>query len=120
MLELSADPAFWLAVLQIIAIDILLGGDNAVVIALACRRLPEAQRNKGIFWGTFGAVALRICLIAFALNLLSLPYMKLVGGLLLLWIGIKLLHPDDDEEGELHLNGSASLMSRSVGCRRSR
>jgi hypothetical protein len=60
-----ASPTFWLAVLQIIAIDILLGGDNAVVIALACRKLPEAQRNKGIFWGVFGAIGLRIVLIYF-------------------------------------------------------
>jgi predicted tellurium resistance membrane protein TerC len=62
-----ASPTFWIAVLQIIAIDILLGGDNAVVIALACRKLPDAQRNKGIFWGVFGAIGLRVVLIYFAL-----------------------------------------------------
>lgn len=90
----SAD--FWLAVGQIIMIDILLGGDNAVVIALACRKLPDHQRKLGILWGTVGAIALRIILIAFALSLLKLPYLKLAGGVLLLWIGIKLLAPQDD------------------------
>ena len=62
-----AIPQFWVAVLQIIAIDILLGGDNAVVVALACRRLPERQRNLGIFWDVFGAIGLRVVLIFFAL-----------------------------------------------------
>ena len=88
---------FWLAVLQIIMIDILLGGDNAVVIALACRRLPENQRKKGIFWGVFGAVGLRIVLIFFALTLLSWPWLKIVGAALLLWIGVKLLLPEEDD-----------------------
>ena len=91
------EAGFWVAVLQIIAIDILLGGDNAVVIALAVRRLPEKQRNQGIFWGVFGAIALRVILIFFALQLLALPFLKVVGGLLLLWIGIKLLQPEDTD-----------------------
>ena len=90
------DPQFWIAVLQIIAIDIVLGGDNAVVIALACRRLPEDQRKLGIFWGVFGAIALRVVLIFFALSLLAIPYLKIVGGVLLLWIGVKLLQPESD------------------------
>lgn len=89
---------FWIAVGQIIMIDILLGGDNAVVIALACRRLPPHQRTKGILWGTAGAIILRVILIAFALALLQIPYLKLVGALLLLWIGVKLLAPDDEDE----------------------
>ena len=87
---------FWVAVGQIIMIDILLGGDNAVVIALACRRLPPAQRTKGIIWGTVGAIVLRVVLIAFALALLQIPFLKLVGALLLIWIGIKLIAPDDE------------------------
>jgi len=95
-----ADGGFWIAVLQIIAIDILLGGDNAVVIALACRRLPEAQRNRGIMWGVFGAIALRLVLIFFALQLLALPFLKVVGALLLLWIGVKLLQPEDSDGAE--------------------
>ena len=96
MLETAANPGFWIAVLQIIAIDILLGGDNAIVIALACRRLPEAQRKQGIFWGVVGAIGLRVILIFFALQLLAIPFLKIVGGLLLLWIGIKLLQPEEE------------------------
>jgi YjbE family integral membrane protein len=90
--------AFWVAVGQIILIDILLGGDNAVVIALACRGLPPKQRKMGIIYGTAGAIVLRVILIAFALALLSIPYLKLVGGLLLVWIGVKLLMPQDDDD----------------------
>ena len=97
-----ASPLFWTAVLQIIAIDILLGGDNAVVIALACRKLPEAQRSKGIFWGVFGAIGLRVVMIFFALQLLAIPYLKIVGALLLFWIGIKLLMPEhEDAHGDV-------------------
>ena len=110
MLETAANPGFWIAVLQIIAIDILLGGDNAIVIALACRRLPEAQRKQGIFWGVVGAIALRVILIFFALQLLAIPFLKIVGGLLLLWIGIKLLQPEEEVhesiEGSTHLLGA--------------
>ncbi|MFM2111790.1 MAG: hypothetical protein RLZZ271_450 [Pseudomonadota bacterium] len=89
---------FWLAVGQIIMIDILLGGDNAVVIALACRKLPEAQRKLGIIWGTVGAIILRVILIVFALTLLTIPYLKIIGALLLIWIGVKLLVPEDEDE----------------------
>ena len=90
--------SFWLAVGQIIMIDILLGGDNAVVIALACRNLPAKQRTKGIMYGTAGAIILRVILIAFALALLAIPYLKIVGALLLLWIGVKLLVPEDESD----------------------
>jgi YjbE family integral membrane protein len=105
MFELAMDSGFWLSVFQIILIDILLGGDNAVVIALACRRLPDHQRNRGIFWGMVGAIALRIILIFFALQLMALPFLKLCGAALLLWIGVKLLQP---EEGDGHSNLTAS------------
>jgi len=88
---------FWIAVGQIIMIDILLGGDNAVVIALACRKLPPNLRTKGIVWGTAGAIGLRVVLIFFALTLLAIPYLKLVGAALLVWIGVKLLAPDEDD-----------------------
>lgn len=99
----------WAAVLQIIVIDILLGGDNAVVIALACRNLDPARRTQGILWGTAGAIILRVILVAFAVTLLTLPGLKIVGGLLLLWIGVKLLMPDDDaEHGNIH--ASSNLM----------
>ena len=89
---------FWVAVGQIIMIDILLGGDNAVVIALACRNLPGKLRTKGIIYGTAGAIVLRVVLIAFALALLAIPYLKIVGALLLLWIGVKLLQPEADDD----------------------
>jgi YjbE family integral membrane protein len=94
-----ASPEFWVAVLQIIAIDIVLGGDNAVVIALACRHLPEKQRNLGIFWGVFGAIALRVVLVFFALNLLAIPFLKIVAAMLLMWIGTNLLQPEPEHDG---------------------
>ena len=100
-MEQFLTPEFWVAVGQIIMIDILLGGDNAVVIALACRQLPPQLRTKGILWGTAGAIVLRVILIAFALTLLQLPFLKLVGAALLLWIGVKLLVPDDDEHSNI-------------------
>lgn len=79
----------------------MLGGDNAVVIALACRKLPDAQRKKGIFWGVVGAIALRIVLIFFALQLLAIPWLKIIGALLLFWIGVKLLQPEDEGHGDV-------------------
>jgi YjbE family integral membrane protein len=88
---------FLAAIGQIVLIDILLGGDNAVVIALATRKLPVHQRKLGILWGTAGAIGLRVVLIFFALTLLQLPFLKIVGALLLLWIGIKLLAPQEEE-----------------------
>lgn len=91
----------WAAVFQIVLIDILLGGDNAVVIALACRNLPHKQRMQGILWGTAGAIILRVALIAFALTLLAVPFLKIIGALLLVWIGIKLLVPEDDAHGKV-------------------
>ncbi|WP_347554837.1 TerC family protein [Robbsia sp. KACC 23696] len=85
----------WGAVLQIVIIDILLGGDNAVVIALACRNLPAQQRTRGVLLGTAGAIVLRLVLVSFAVFLLEIPFLKLAGGLLLFWIGAKLLLPED-------------------------
>ena len=102
-------PQFWLAALQIIYINILLSGDNAVVIALACRDLPPAQRRWGIIWGAAGAIVLRIILTIFAVTLLTLPWLKIVGGVLLLWIGIKLIV--QEEEGEQEVKASERLWS---------
>ena len=95
-------PQFWLAGLEIIVINILLSGDNAVVIALACRNLPDNQRRWGIFWGAGGAIVLRIVLTFFAISLLNLPYLKIIGAVLLLWIGVKLIASDDEEGHEVH------------------
>ena len=107
-MEMLMTPEFWVAVGQIIMIDILLGGDNAVVIALACRKLPPKQRTQGILWGTAGAIVLRIILIFFALQLLAIPFLKIVGALLLLWIGVKLLVPEH-EDGHANIEGSDKL-----------
>ena len=99
----------WGAVAQIIMIDILLGGDNAVVIALACRNLDPHQRRQGIFWGVFGAIALRVVLITCAVYLLELPMLKVVAGLLLIWIGVKLLIPHDEEDK--HIEASTKVLA---------
>ena len=103
-----ASPQFWLAAFEIVIINILLSGDNAVVIALACRNLPERQRRWGIIWGAAGAVVLRIILTFFAVSLLKLPFLNLVGGVLLLWIGIKLIA--DDEGGEHEIEAADRLL----------
>mgnify|MGYP006198830003 CR=1 FL=1 len=89
----------WAVIAQIIMIDILLGGDNAVVIALACRNLHPNQRRKGIMWGTAGAIILRVALVAFAVTLLQIPFLKFTGGILLLWIGYKLMVQSEDDGG---------------------
>ncbi|MBS0370024.1 MAG: TerC family protein [Proteobacteria bacterium] len=101
-------PTFWIGLLQIVAIDLVLSGDNAVVIALACRRLQPEQRRVGIFWGVAGAVGLRVALTAFAASLLGLAWLKLIGGLVLLWIGTKLLLPEDD--GNHEIDAATSVM----------
>ncbi|MFL9897357.1 TerC family protein [Paraburkholderia fungorum] len=108
MLEFFA-TLHWGAVIQIIVIDILLGGDNAVVIALACRNLPAEQRTKGVLWGTVGAIVLRVALIAFAVALLDVPLLKFAGGLLLLWIGVRLMAPAHD--GHENIKPADKLMS---------
>jgi YjbE family integral membrane protein len=98
----------WAAIGQIILIDILLGGDNAVVIALACRNLPPKHRRLGIFWGAAGAIFLRVILISFAVALLNVPALKLIGGVLLIWIGVKLIAPPEDS-AHANLEGSDKL-----------
>jgi YjbE family integral membrane protein len=100
-------PEFWIALMQIIMINIVLSGDNAVVIALACRSLPSHQQKKAIIFGSIGAIVLRLILTFFAVYLLELPYLKLVGAALLLWIGVGLLKGDDEEE---ELEGHSNLM----------
>ncbi len=85
---------FWVGLMTIIWVNIILSGDNAVVIALAARSLPEDQQNKTIFWGAVAAVVLRIILTLFAVALLKYPYLKIIGGLLLFWIAVKLLIPE--------------------------
>jgi YjbE family integral membrane protein len=101
-------PVFWLALSQIILINIVLSGDNAVVIALASRSLPPHQQKKAILFGSVGAIVLRLILTFFAVYLLTLPYLKLIGAALLLWIGIGLLKGDDDGD---EIEGNSSLMA---------
>ena len=105
---------FWIGLLKIIWINIILSGDNAVVIALAARSLPPEQQKKAIFWGTAAAVILRIALTVVAVKLLALPYLQIVGGLLLLWIGVQLLGDEDDGEGEAKEHGSLSSAIRTI------
>jgi len=102
-----ASPEFWIALLQIIGVNIVLSGDNAVVIALAARGLPIEQQKRAIVWGSGAAVVMRIGLTIIAVELLRLPYLKLIGAALLLWIAIQLLIPED--EGEGHGGGGTSL-----------
>ena len=101
-----SDAHTWVALLEIIGVNIVLSGDNAVVIALACRTLPHRQQRMAIFFGSAGAVVLRVVLTGFAAILLTKPYLKLVGGVLLLWIAIKLLLPEEEGDGEAEGNAS--------------
>jgi YjbE family integral membrane protein len=101
MLETLAAPEFWIGLGVIIWVNIILSGDNAVVIALAARSLPKHQQKQAIFWGAGAAVLLRIALTIVAVKLLEFPFLKLVGGAALLWIAVKLLVPEDEDDGEV-------------------
>src|SRR3954468_3049132 len=96
-MDILFHPEFWIGLLKIIWVNLLLSGDNAVVIALAARSLPPRQQKQAIFWGSGAAIVLRIVLTLFAVALLALPWLKLVGSALLLWIGVKLLVPEDED-----------------------
>lgn len=100
MLETFNTPEFWISLLQIIGIDLVLSGDNAVVIALASRSLHPDDQKKAILYGSLGAIFLRVVLTFFAVILLTVPYLKLIGSVLLLAIGIKLLLPEDEAYAE--------------------
>jgi YjbE family integral membrane protein len=97
---INTQPQFWIAVLQIIWINVLLSGDNAIVIALACRSLPEKQRLYGMVLGTGVALGLRLVFAGVVSTLMLLPYVKIVGGLALLWIAVKLLMPEEGSDGD--------------------
>ena len=100
------DSEFWARVLGIIVIDLTLAGDNALVIALAVRTLPKRQQLSGRIWGTAGAVGLRLAFIAIATYLLRIPFLQLVGGVLLLWIAFKLVHKETGAEGRVREGSS--------------
>jgi YjbE family integral membrane protein len=108
MFEELATQAFWVGLLKIIGVNIILSGDNAVVIALAARSLPARQQKAAVLWGSGAAVAMRIVLTIFAVALLTLPWLKLVGSLLLFWIGIKLLVPEEESDD---INASDNLIA---------
>jgi|GEM_PF-8033 len=109
-----SDAAFWIALMQIIGVNIVLSGDNAVVIALAARSLPPAQQKKAIIWGSGAAVVMRIVLTIVAVEMLKLPYLKLVGAGLLMWIGIQLLLPEDEGEGVGAATGNLAAAIRTI------
>ena len=104
-MDIVATSAFWIGLLKIIWVNILLSGDNAVVIALASRSLPQHQQKRAIIWGSVAAIVMRVILTIFAVQLLQLPWLKAVGAVLLVWIGIQLLG-DEDEEGEINEAGN--------------
>jgi YjbE family integral membrane protein len=108
------DYDFWIGFLQIIWIDILLSGDNAVVIALACRSLPPKQRRLGIALGAAAAIALRIVFATFVVYLMSVPLLKIVGGLLLFWIALKLVLPDEGDGVRVSAGASLVAAVRSI------
>ena len=112
MHDIPAGGAFWIALLQIIGIDIVLSGDNAVVIALASRGLPTEQRRRAVLLGTGAAIAMRVVLALAAAALLTYPGLKLAGGALLLWIGISLLRPQGPEGG--HDGPTATTLAGAV------
>jgi YjbE family integral membrane protein len=108
----SAD--FWIGLVKIVWINIILSGDNAVVIALAARSLPPHQQRKAVFWGSGAAVVLRIALTVVAAKLLELSFLQIVGGCLLLWIGLQLLSEDGDEEGQSKSYGNLMAAVRTI------
>ena len=113
-MEFLQGSDFWVGLLKIVWINIILSGDNAVVIALAARSLPPHQQKQAIFWGSGAAVVLRVVLTLIAVKLLELPYLQIIGGLLLLWIGVQLLGDEDDEEGESSETGGPMAAVRTI------
>jgi YjbE family integral membrane protein len=101
------DAVYWLALVKVLTVNLILSGDNAVVIAMAARSLQGAQRRKAIIWGAAGAVVLRLIFAAIISYLLEIPFLQVVGGLLLLWIAWKLVH-DETEEGEEKIEAGQS------------
>ena len=113
-MELLHNADFWIGLIKIVWINIILSGDNAVVIALAARSLPPAQQKKAVLFGSGAAVVLRIVLTVVAAKLLALPYLQIAGGLMLLWIGVQLLGSEEDGEGESKEYGSMLAAVRTI------
>ena len=113
-MEFLQSTDFWIGLVKIVWINIILSGDNAVVIALAARSLPPEQQRKAVFWGSGAAVVLRVLLTVVAAKLLALSFLQIVGGCLLLWIGFQLLSDGDEEEGESKTYGSLMAAVRTI------
>ena len=107
-MEFMLSGVFWIGLLKIIWVNILLSGDNAVVIALASRELPPKQQKQAIIWGSVAAIVLRVILTAFAVQLLQLPWLKAIGAALLVWIGVQLL---EEDEGDGEIKQASGLLS---------
>jgi len=113
-MEMLQSPDFWIGLIKIIWINIILSGDNAVVIALAARSLPAEQQRKAIMFGSGAAVVLRIALTVVAAKLLEMSYLQIIGGLLLLYIGVQLLSENDEDEGHAKENGGLMAAVRTI------
>lgn len=113
-MEMLQDVNFWVGLMKIIWINIILSGDNAVVIALAARSLPPHQQKKAILFGSGAAVVLRIILTVVAAKLLQLSFLQVVGGLLLLYIGVQLLSEEEEEEGHGKEGGGLMAAVRTI------
>jgi YjbE family integral membrane protein len=113
-MELLYSADFWIGLLKIVWINIILSGDNAVVIALAARSLPPAQQKKAVLFGSGAAVVLRIVLTVIAAKLLAMSYLQIVGGLLLLWIGVQLLIVDEDTDPQHKSGGTLMAAVRTI------
>jgi YjbE family integral membrane protein len=105
-MSLAGTPGFWKSLFEIIVVNIILSGDNAVVIALAARNLPRRQQTNAVFFGSAAAIVLRVLLTLFAVQLLEYPYLKIAGAVLLVWIGAKLLLPEEDGGEGMHASGN--------------
>ncbi|CAN7684564.1 TerC family protein [Variovorax sp. LjRoot290] len=105
---------FWIGLVKIVWINIILSGDNAVVIAMAARSLPPQQQQKAVLFGSGAAVVLRIALTVVAAKLLALPYLQILGGALLLWIGVQLLGDEENDNGEEKEYGSMLAAVRTI------
>jgi YjbE family integral membrane protein len=106
---LFVDPIFWVALVKVLTVNLILSGDNAVVIAMAARSLQGSQRRQAIIWGAAGAVVLRLIFAAIISFLLEIPFLQVAGGLLLIWIAWKLVH-DEVEEGEEKIEAGQSAL----------
>ncbi|TRZ65935.1 MAG: TerC family protein [Rhodocyclaceae bacterium] len=113
-MEFLSNPVFWVGLGQIIVVNIVLSGDNAVVIALAARGLPPQQQKKAVIWGSVAAIVLRVILTIVAVEMLKMPYLKLIGALLLFYIAIQLLVPEHDAEDGIESGGNLMAAIRTI------